>query len=109
MNSHISLIQNIDALLPQTQCGLCGHRDGCLPYAQAISEGEAANKCVPGGQPVADAVALVRVTRALRPRRPQAPAPISIEHLGVAPAHLHVQHDAGSQPHSERTWSCRLT
>jgi Na+-translocating ferredoxin:NAD+ oxidoreductase subunit B len=45
MNSHISLIQNIDALLPQTQCGLCGHRDGCLPYAQAISEGEAANKC----------------------------------------------------------------
>ena len=57
MNSHISLIQNIDALLPQTQCGLCGHRDGCLPYAQAISEGEAANKCVPGGQPVADALA----------------------------------------------------
>ena len=57
MNSHISLIQAIDALLPQTQCGLCGHRDGCLPYAQAISEGEAANKCVPGGQPVADALA----------------------------------------------------
>ena len=57
VNSHISLIQNIDALLPQTQCGLCGHRDGCLPYAQAISEGEAANKCVPGGQPVADALA----------------------------------------------------
>ena len=42
MNSHISLIQNIDALLPQTQCGLCGHRDGCLPYAQAISEGPTA-------------------------------------------------------------------
>ena len=57
MNSHISLIQAIDALLPQTQCGLCGHRDGCLPYAQAMSEGEAANKCVPGGQPVADALA----------------------------------------------------
>ena len=57
MNSHISLVQNIDALLPQTQCGLCGHRDGCLPYAKSISEGEAANKCVPGGQPVADALA----------------------------------------------------
>ncbi|MFW2068211.1 RnfABCDGE type electron transport complex subunit B, partial [Acinetobacter johnsonii] len=27
------------------------------PYAQAISEGEAANKCVPGGQPVSDALA----------------------------------------------------
>jgi len=57
MNSQISLIQSIDALLPQTQCGLCGHRDGCLPYAQSIAEGEDANKCVPGGQPVADALA----------------------------------------------------
>ena len=51
------MIRQIDALLPQTQCGLCGHRDGCLPYAQAIAEGEAANKCIPGGQPVADALA----------------------------------------------------
>lgn len=57
MNAQISLIQQIDHLLPQTQCGLCGHRDGCLPYAKAITEGEAANKCVPGGQPVADALA----------------------------------------------------
>ena len=57
MNSQISLIQQIDAFLPQTQCGLCGHRDGCLPYAQSITEGEDANKCVPGGQPVADAIA----------------------------------------------------
>ncbi len=57
MNSPISLIQQIDALLPQTQCGLCGHRDGCLPYAKSIAEGEEANKCVPGGQPVADALA----------------------------------------------------
>lgn len=57
MNSQIALIQTIDALLPQTQCGLCGHRDGCLPYAKSIVQGEAANKCVPGGQPVADALA----------------------------------------------------
>lgn len=57
MNSQISLVQSIDALLPQTQCGLCGHRDGCLPYAQSIAEGEDTNKCVPGGQPVADALA----------------------------------------------------
>ncbi|WP_414632122.1 RnfABCDGE type electron transport complex subunit B, partial [Acinetobacter sp. UBA5934] len=55
MNTQITLIQKIDALLPQTQCGLCGHRDGCLPYAKSIAEGEEANKCVPGGQPVADA------------------------------------------------------
>ena len=57
MNAQISLIQQIDAFLPQTQCGLCGHRDGCLPYAKAIIEGEEANKCVPGGQPVADQIA----------------------------------------------------
>lgn len=57
MNTQISLIQQIDAFLPQTQCGLCGHRDGCLPYAKSIVEGEEANKCVPGGQPVADAIA----------------------------------------------------
>ena len=57
MNSQIILIQKIDALLPQTQCGLGGHRDGCVPYAKSIAEGEEANKCVPGGQPVADALA----------------------------------------------------
>ena len=51
-----ALIHQIDQFLPQTQCGLCGHRAGCLPYAQAIAEGEEANKCVPGGQPVADAI-----------------------------------------------------
>lgn len=56
-DQQVSLIVQIDQLLPQTQCGLCGHRDGCLPYAKSISEGEAANKCVPGGQPVADALA----------------------------------------------------
>ena len=57
MNLNITLIQQVDALLPQTQCGLCGHRDGCLPYAKAMVDGETANKCVPGGQPVADALA----------------------------------------------------
>ena len=58
MNAAITLIREVDALLPQTQCGLCGHRDGCLPYAKSIVEGEDANKCIPGGQPVADALAM---------------------------------------------------
>ena len=50
-------IARIDACLPQTQCGLCEHPDGCLPYATAIVvEGEAYNKCVPGGQPVTEAI-----------------------------------------------------
>ena len=69
MNSQISLIQKIDALLPQTQCGLCGHRDGCLPYAKSMAEGEEANKCVPGGQPVADALATL-LQRAALPAEP---------------------------------------
>ncbi len=59
MNLNITLTQQVDAVLPQTQCGLCGHRDGCLPYAQAIVEGEDANKCIPGGQPVADQLAAI--------------------------------------------------
>jgi electron transport complex protein RnfB len=41
------LIDAIDALLPQTQCGQCGH-PGCRPYAEAIAQGEAINRCPPG-------------------------------------------------------------
>nr|WP_300999768.1 RnfABCDGE type electron transport complex subunit B [Halomonas sp.] len=43
------MIDAIDALLPQTQCGKCGH-PGCRPYAEAIAEGEAINRCPPGGE-----------------------------------------------------------
>lgn len=43
------IVDQIDAILPQTQCGQCGY-PGCRPYAQAISEGDAINKCPPGGQ-----------------------------------------------------------
>jgi len=51
-------IARVDACLPQTQCGLCEHPDGCLPYAAAIVlDDEPYNKCVPGGQPVTDAIA----------------------------------------------------
>lgn len=53
-------IAHIDACLPQTQCGLCDHADGCLPYAVAIViDNEPYNKCVPGGQPVTDAIAQI--------------------------------------------------
>ena len=56
--SQQQLIIAIDKMLPQTQCGLCGHVDGCLPYATAIvKEGEPHNKCVPSGQLVADQIA----------------------------------------------------
>ena len=44
-----SLVEQIDAVLPQTQCGQCGY-PGCRPYAEAIAEGDAINKCPPGGE-----------------------------------------------------------
>ncbi|MDF2179321.1 electron transport complex subunit RsxB [Aliiglaciecola sp. CAU 1673] len=43
------LVDQIDAILPQTQCGQCGY-PGCRPYAQAIAEGDEINKCPPGGE-----------------------------------------------------------
>ncbi|MCY1392463.1 Electron transport complex subunit RsxB [compost metagenome] len=52
----MSLIQRIDALLPQTQCGKCGH-PGCKPYATGIANGEPINKCPPGGKETINALA----------------------------------------------------
>lgn len=44
------LVEKIDAMLPQTQCGQCEY-PGCKPYAQAIADGKAdINKCQPGGE-----------------------------------------------------------
>lgn len=51
------LVDQIDAILPQTQCGQCNYA-GCRPYAQAIAKGEAPiNQCPPGGQEGVDALA----------------------------------------------------
>jgi len=44
------MVERIDAILPQTQCGQCGF-PGCKPYATAIAKGEAdINQCPPGGE-----------------------------------------------------------
>ena len=50
------IVEQIDKLLPQTQCGQCGY-PGCRPYAQAIADGDAINKCPPGGQTTINALA----------------------------------------------------
>lgn len=51
------VVEKIDALLPQTQCGQCGYA-GCRPYAEAIAAGEAdINRCPPGGEAVVLALA----------------------------------------------------
>lgn len=51
-----NLIDAIDDLLPQTQCGQCGHA-GCRPYAAAIADGAALNRCPPGGAQTINALA----------------------------------------------------
>ena len=51
------LVEKIDSILPQTQCGQCGY-PGCKPYAEAIASGEAEiNQCPPGGDAGARALA----------------------------------------------------
>lgn len=50
------VVARIDALLPQTQCGQCGH-PGCRPYAEAVAGGEPHNRCPPGGQATVEALA----------------------------------------------------
>ncbi|MGQ0657313.1 MAG: electron transport complex subunit RsxB [Chromatiales bacterium] len=55
--STVGMVERIDALLPQTQCGRCGYA-GCLPYAEAIARGEALiNQCPPGGEATIRALA----------------------------------------------------
>ena len=44
------MVEQIDAILPQTQCGQCGF-PGCKPYAEAMATGKAdINQCPPGGE-----------------------------------------------------------
>ena len=65
------VVDRIDALLPQTQCGQCSY-PGCRPYAEAISSGEAdINQCPPGGE---DGV------RALADLLGREPKPLNPEH-----------------------------
>jgi electron transport complex protein RnfB len=64
----------IDALLPQTQCTKCGYA-GCRPYAEAIAAGVAdIDQCPPGGQAGVDALAglLGRASKALDPEHGKA-------------------------------------
>lgn len=51
--------EDIDKLLPQTQCGDCGY-GGCMPYAAAMAKGTAdINLCPPGGRIVLNKLARV--------------------------------------------------
>lgn len=65
------VVDKIDAILPQTQCGQCTY-PGCRPYAEAIAKGEAdINQCPPGGE---------QVILALADLLDREPKPLSAEH-----------------------------
>src|SRR3546814_19197038 len=56
-NTTRNLVERLDRLLPQTQCGQCGY-DGCRPYAEAMVAGDAdIDRCTPGGDAGARALA----------------------------------------------------
>ncbi|MCB1935105.1 MAG: electron transport complex subunit RsxB [Nitrosomonas sp.] len=66
-----SLIKQIDAILPQTQCGQCGY-SGCEPYAKAIVEGKAdINQCPPGDE---DGIRKIAALLGIEPK------PLNIRH-----------------------------
>lgn len=51
------IADQVDALLPQSQCGQCEY-PGCRPYAEAVASGEAEiNLCSPGGEGTMRAIA----------------------------------------------------
>jgi electron transport complex protein RnfB len=72
------MVERIDRLLPQTQCGQCNY-PGCRPYARAIAAGEAdINQCPPGGEAGVRALAalLGREPKPLDPAHGEAKAPV---------------------------------
>src|SRR5712691_9868757 len=70
MTAFSPLVQQIDAILPQTQCGKCGY-GGCEPYAVAIAAGEAdINQCPPGGADGIRRLAAL-LNREFKPLNPQ--------------------------------------
>jgi Na+-translocating ferredoxin:NAD+ oxidoreductase subunit B len=64
------LVEQIDALLPQTQCTRCGY-PACRPYAEALAAGSAdINQCPPGGEVTIRALAHL-LGRDEKPLNPQ--------------------------------------
>jgi len=83
--SCISLVDRIDALLPQTQCTKCGY-DGCRPYAQALARDTALiNRCPPGGAAGVQALAAL-LDKPVLPLDPDcgAPAPLTVARIDEA-------------------------
>ncbi len=57
LTASVPLVELLESVLPQTQCGQCGY-EGCTPYAEALAAGAAdCDRCPPGGDLVAAALA----------------------------------------------------
>lgn len=53
----LNRIEEVEHLLPQTQCGDCGF-NGCRPYAEALVKNKTdINRCLPGGDETIKALA----------------------------------------------------
>lgn len=71
------LVEQINAILPQTQCAQCGF-PGCRPYAQAVAAGEAAiDLCPPGGQQTLDGLARLTGTQDITRTLPEPVAQVA--------------------------------
>lgn len=69
-----ALAEQINGLLPQTQCTKCGY-DACQPYAQAIAnDGADINRCPPGGDEGVAKLAKL-LNRPIKPIDPSCGAP----------------------------------
>ena len=79
-----TLVERIDAALPQTQCRRCGY-DGCRPYAEAVAAGAPLNRCPPGGTAVI-AVLAALTRRAVAPLDTAcgAPGPLVVARIDEA-------------------------
>jgi electron transport complex protein RnfB len=77
------IVDEIDSLLPQTQCGQCGY-PGCRPYAESIADGGDINKCPPGGEATIHALAELLDVEA---------TPLDSEHGEESPKKVAVIHE----------------
>jgi electron transport complex protein RnfB len=84
-SSAATRVEDIDALLPQTQCRRCGYA-GCEPYARAVARGEGAiNQCPPGGEHTVVALAaLLRISPMPLDSARGSTRPLSIAHIDEA-------------------------
>ena len=78
------LVDKIDAILPQTQCGQCGF-PGCRPYANAIAGGNSGPALIAGNPN--GSLLMQRITGQVPPQMPRGGgAPLSAADIALVAA-----------------------